>query len=131
MSYFSLKADERLSPSEIVVQKQFFDRDNVHRVHRRVQQTVDNFYTSGDVADVMHNVFTQYLGANFNTSIPRGIVDRLNDAVVELVQNQKISSKKASQISRKVGFETSKIPTRILPRASFSVETEKVSLDFI
>lgn len=130
MNFFSLNLDERLSPSEIVLQNQFKDQANVDRVVLVVHETVDKFLTHGEVVDVMHDVFTQFLGENFNVSFSHGIVDRLNNEVVASVRRRKMASNKASQISRRVGFETSKIPGRILPRASFSVESENQDRGF-
>lgn len=136
MSYFSLKEEERLSPSETAIQKNFYEQANITRVLRMVHESVDNFYSQGDVVDAMHDVFIQWLGENFHVSNTHGIVDRMNDAVVERVRRRKMASNKASQISRRVGFETNKIPSTILPRASFSLESEdedrgKVSYEFI
>ena len=125
MNFFALNLEERLSPSEIVLQNQFKDQGNVDRVVHVVHETVDSLLTHGEVVDVMHDVFTQFLGENFNVSFSHGIVDKLNNDVVEKVRRRKMASNKASQISRRVGFETSKIPGRILPRASFSLESEE------
>ena len=101
-----------------------------------VRESVDNFYSQGDVVDVMHAVFTQFLGENFNVSFSHRIVNGLNDSVVAQVRRRKMASNKASKISRKVGFETNKIPVNFLPRPSFSLESEdedrgKVSYEFI
>ena len=136
MNFFSLKQEERLSPSETSIQKNFYDQTNVTRVLAMVRERIDNFYSQGDVVDVMHTVFTQFLGENFNVSFSSGIVDKLNDAVVAQVRRRKMASNKASKISRKVGFETNKIPGKFLPRPSFSLESEdedrgKVSYEFI
>lgn len=124
MNFFSLSLNERLSPSEIVLQNQLKDKANVERVVLVIHETVDKFVTHGEVVDVMHDVFTQFLGENFNMNFSHGLVDRLNKEVVEEVRRRKMASNKASQISRRVGFETSKIPSRMLPRASFSLESE-------
>lgn len=131
MNFFSLSLDERLSPSEIVLQNKLKDPTNVGRVVLVIHEMVDKFVTHAEVVDVMHDVFTQFLGNNFNSSFSNGIVDRLNKEVVEEVRRRKISSNKASQISRRVGFETSKIPARMLPRASFSIEAEDRGFEFI
>lgn len=124
MNFFALKQDERLSPSETSIQNKFYDHENISRVLHMVHESVDNFYSQGNVVDVMHDVFTQMLGENVNVRNFDGIVGRMNDAVVERVRDRKMASNRASQISRRVGFETNKIPSKFLPRASFSLEEE-------
>lgn len=100
-----------------------------------VRETVGETYSHGHVVDVMHEVFTQFLGGR-NGLNSVDIIDRINIAVANKVLNRKMASNKASQISRRVGFETSKIPKTFMPRASFSLESEdevkgKVSFEFI
>lgn len=131
MNFFSLQSEERLSPSEIILQRDFFGDSNVDVLLSTVRKTVDNLYSGGDVADIMHDVFTTFLGENFNASASRQVVSTLNERVVASIKRRKMFSKKASQISRKVGFETSKIPTKIMPRASFSLESENDFFEFI
>lgn len=133
---YSLKLEEPLSPSETVVQRQLFDKSNINRVVVMVRDSVGELYSHGHVVDVMHEVFTQILGGKEGLGNSGDIVQRFNSAVVKKVLNRKMASNKASMISRRVGFETNKIPATMLPRASFSLESEdeergKVSYEFI
>lgn len=129
MSFFSLKREERLSTSETLIKDKFYNHDNITRVHLAVHRHINNSYSQGDVVDAMHHVFTQTLGDNFNMKYESGVVDRLNAKVVDRIRTRKIASDKALLTSRRVGFETSKIPATFLPRASFSVE--KDSFEFM
>lgn len=133
MSFFSLKQEERLSTSETLIKDKFYHHDNITRVHLAVHRQINNSYSQGDVVDVMHSVFTQALGENFNMKFETGVVDRLNAKVVERIRALKSASDKALLTSRRVGFETSKIPATFLPRASFSVEKDSFedSFEFI
>lgn len=137
MFRYPLKLDERLSPSEIVVQNRFFSQANINHAVLMVRETVDYFYSHGDVYDAMYEVFTRTLGEkNGVSSKDDGIINKMNSAVVAQILKRKVASNQASKVSRRVGFENSKIPTAILPRASFSLEAEdedrgKVSYQFM
>lgn len=123
MFTYSLKLDEQLSPSETVLQTRFFDKENTKTVVRMVHQTVDNSITHGDVVDVMHDVFTHFLGRK--NGVEGTVVDEINAAVVAKIVRRKTTSNQASKISRRVGFETNKIPSQFLARPSFSLESDK------
>lgn len=137
MFRYPLKLDERLSPSEIVVHKRFFSQANISHAALMVRESVDNSYSHGDVYDAMCEVFTRTLGGkNGVGSKDGGIINEMNSDVVAQILKRKLASNQASKVSRRVGFENSKIPAAILPRASFSLESEdedrgKVSYEFM
>lgn len=85
----------------------------------------------------MDEVFTRTLGGkNGVGSKDDGIINKMNSDVVAQILKRKVASNQASKVSRRVGFENSKIPAAILPRASFSLESEdedrgKVSYQFM
>ncbi len=133
MFSYSLKLDERLSPSEILVQDKFFSRSNTNRVTQMVREKVDSSYSQGRVVDTMHDVFTRALGGKTGVGSD---INKINAEVVAQALQRKVSSDQASKISRRVGFERNKVPTTMLPRASFSLESEdegrgKVSYTFM
>lgn len=119
MLRYSLNQDELVSPAEKRIKEAFFHKTNVDTVTRDVHSKIDARISRGCVVDSMHCVFVNMLGHNELISI-----DQLNSNTVQEVFRKKTNSDKASQISRRVGFERSKIPTTILPRPSFSVETD-------
>ena len=122
---YSLRLEERLSPSEKVIQRLFFGEENIDKVVSMVHVSVDKFLSRGDVVDVMHDLFTRKLGENSRgLRNSHGVIDEINATVVATMLRQKKASNKASQISRRIGFETNKIPVQLLPRASFSLESE-------
>lgn len=99
-----------------------------------VREKVDSSLSQGHVVDTMHDVFTRALGGQ--DSLDVGLIDKINAEVVTLASQRKARSDQASKLSRRVGFERSKIPSSILPRASFSLEADdedrgKVSYMFI
>lgn len=135
MFRYPLKLDERLSPSEIVVQNRFFSQANINHAVLMVRESVDSSYSHGDVYDAMYEVFTRTLGGK-NGVKDDGVVNKMNSDVVAQCLERKVASNQASKVSRRVGFENSKIPAAILPRASFSLESEdedrgKVSYEFM
>lgn len=137
MFRYPIKLDERLSPSEIVVQNRFFSQANINHAVLMVRESVDTSYSHGDVYDAMDEVFTQTLGSkNGVGTADDGIINKMNSDVVAQILKRKLASNQASKVSRRVGFENSKIPAAILPRASFSLESEdedrgKVSYQFM
>lgn len=102
-----------------------------------VREKVDSSLSQGHVVDTMHDVFTRALGGQDGVDgVNVGIIDKINAEVVTLASQRKARSDQASKLSRRVGFERSKIPSTILPRASFSLEADdedrgKVSYMFI
>ena len=121
MFRYSLKIDERLSPSEIVVQTDFFSQANINHLVLMVRGSVDSSYSHGDVHDAMDEVFTRTLGSRRDDVV----ISNMNSDVVALMLKRKVASNQASKISRRVGFENGKIPATILPRASFSLQSEE------
>ena len=116
---YSLNQDELVSPQEKRLKDLFFLKGNVDRIVDEVHSRVDPEASRGCVVDTMHCVFTNMLGHNQILSL-----DQLNTSVVQHLFRMKVSSDKASSVSRSVGFERSKIPSRMLPRPSFSMEDD-------
>ena len=119
MFRYPVKLDERLSPSEIAVQNRFFSQANINHTVLMVRESVDSSYSHGDVYDTMYEVFTRTLGGRNGVN-----VNNMNEDVVAQFSKRKVASNQASKVSRRVGFENSKIPAAILLRASFSLESE-------
>ena len=119
MLRYSLNQDELVSPVEKRLKETFFEKSNVDTVVMEVHSKVDTRISRTCIVDNMHCVFVNMLGYNEILNI-----QQLNANVVQEIFRKKTNSDKASQISRRVGFERSKIPTTILPRPSFSVETD-------
>lgn len=122
---YSLKS-ELVSPVEKMLKEKFFSNLNTTTVVGMVHSRVSSQFSRGEIVDVMHTVFTHMLGSNQLNS-----VEELNAAVVQDMFRRKNSSDKASFVSRKVGFERNKIPSNILPRASFSLESEDENMGYI
>ena len=116
---YSLNQDELVSPQEKRLKEMFFVQSNVNRIVEESNSRVDPAISHACVVDTMHCVFTNMLGHNQILSI-----SQLNTSVVQELFRRKVSSDKASAVSRSVGFERSKIPSRMLPRPSFSMEDD-------
>jgi hypothetical protein len=122
MYNFRVKLDEQLSPSELRVRNDFFSKQNTQKVVALVHGSVDRYLTDGSIVDVMHEVFTQSLGQK--NGLVGTTLAALNDLVSSTILSRQRASASASIRSRRVGFETSKIPTTILPRPSFSYKSD-------
>lgn len=118
---FGLSSYERLTPSEKRLQEQFFSTTNTANLVAMVRARVDDRATDGDVVDLMHEIFTKALGGK--TKVDNTAT--LNKEVISTLTHRLQSSREASLRSRRIGFETHKIPSTILPRASFSIEPER------
>lgn len=117
---YPLKVDERLTPSEQALHDFFFRADNAAQLLRAVHARVDAGISHAALIDAMHDIFTEGIGGS-----SRNIsVATLRTDVVNRLLHKKNMSNRASALSRRVGFERSKIPTQILPRASFSLPSE-------
>ena len=117
MLRYSLKQDYTMvSPLEKKKRDEFFEKGNVDSIVLDVHSQVDSDISSATIVESMHCVFTNMLGRNQVLEL-----NVLNENVVRELIRKKASSDKFSLVSRKVGFESSKIPTNILPRPSFSL----------
>lgn len=127
MYNFRLTVDEQLTPSELSIREEFFSKNNIKNVVTLVHGTIDRYVTQGRIVDVMHEIFTQALGQK--NGLVGTSIDTLNASVSSTILLRQQASLAASVRSRRVGFETSKIPTTILPRASFNPESGNDDLD--
>lgn len=127
MLRYSLKQDYTMvSPLEKKRRHDFFENGNVNSVVLDVHSRVDSEISRTTIVESMHCVFTNMLGRNQLLGL-----NVLNENVVQELIRKKASSDKFSLVSRKVGFESSKIPTNILPRPSFSLEKEDENMGYI
>lgn len=115
----SLDIDEAMTPKEKVVKEEFLSKENSLRVFGSAQRHVNPTISYSNVVDAMHKEFTQGLGGSAPVSVPS-----LNQTTID---NLSISYTKhivAMHQTRRVGFDTSKIPSNMLPRPSFNLQED-------
>ena len=114
-----LEIDEPMSPNEHAIHGVFFSKDNTLRVHRSAQTHVSASLSFATVVDAMHKEFSLGLGGRVPVD-----VESLNQSTINSLYDSHQKHLLAVAQSREVGFENSRIPTTLLPRASFQIQPE-------
>ncbi|CAN0368086.1 unnamed protein product [Ectocarpus sp. 6 AP-2014] len=108
-----------MTPNEHAIKNVFFSDANVSRVHVSAQTHVHANISYPTVVDAMHKEFTVGLGGREPVN-----VDALNRNTMNTLHDCHQKHLRAVARSREVGFENSRIPTNLLPRASFELQTD-------
>ncbi|CAM9155333.1 unnamed protein product [Ectocarpus sp. 8 AP-2014] len=108
-----------MTPNEYAIKNVFFSDANVSRVHVSAQTHVHANISYPTVVDAMHKEFTVGLGGREPVN-----VDALNRSTMNTLHDCHQKHLRAVARSREVGFENSRIPTNLLPRASFELQTD-------
>lgn len=115
----SLELEEPMSPKEKALKTQFFDKQNTLRVFSSAQTHVNPTVSYSTVVDAMHKEFTLGLGGRAPID-----VETLNQSTINNMYDSYQKHLRAVAHTREVGFENSKIPTTMLPRASFNLQED-------
>lgn len=114
-----LEIEEPMSPKEKAIKIEFFDKANTLRVHSSAQTHVNPAVSYANVVDAMHKEFTIGLGSRAPID-----VETLNQSTINKIYDAYQKHLQAMAHTREVGFENSKIPANILPRASFKLQED-------
>lgn len=108
-----------MSPKEKAIKSKFLDKPNTLRVYSSAQTHVNPAVSYANVVDAMHKEFTIGLGGRAPVD-----VETLNQSTINKMYDSYQKHLQAMAHTREVGFENSKIPASILPRASFKLQED-------
>ena len=114
-----LEIEEPMSPKEKAIKSKFLDKPNTLRVYSSAQTHVNPAVSYANVVDAMHKEFTIGLGGRAPVD-----VETLNQSTINKMYDSYQKHLQAMAHTREVGFENSKIPASILPRASFKLQED-------
>lgn len=115
----SLDTDEAMSPREKALKNEFLSKQNTLLLFESAQRHVDPNTSYSNVVDAMHNEFTVGLGGAVLLTL-----SFLNQTTIDKLSISHEKHMEAMRRSREVGFEKSKIPSKMLPRPSFNLEED-------
>lgn len=115
---YSVKHEERLSPSEKILREEFLSDSNKRLLYKSVSENVSSTITYGTVTDFMCDVFTESL------HLGPILVDDLNRIVLEKIVKVHNASVSESSRRRELSFVKHNIPGSFVPRPSFVIEDD-------